>query len=91
LLHKARFKEKCWKCLKTSRQYLSHTATLLSKIRADDIEGLKKAACSLAFNIEPRILPTLLTPSAFLQDHPTLIQVAGLYDIRSELLTDSVR
>jgi ankyrin repeat protein len=73
------FRKNNWRLLRKRRQYFSHKVTLLARIRADDIDGLRVAATSPSFNIETRILPTVYTPSNFLQGHPTLIHVAAFF------------
>jgi ankyrin repeat protein len=51
----------------------------MSRIRADDQNGLEEAAKSPLFSLHTRITPTLYTPSSFLQGHPTLVQVAAFF------------
>lgn len=68
-----------WTVFKTKRDQLYHKSTLVSRIRKDDIKFFKKLVSTPNFDIDKRILPTLYAQSSYLQNHPTLIQVAALF------------
>lgn len=68
-----------WTVFKTKRDQLYHKSTLVSRIRKDDIKFFKKLVTTPNFDIDKRILPTLYAQSSYLQNHPTLIQVAALF------------
>lgn len=68
-----------WTVFKTKRDQLHHKNTLVSRIRKDDVEFFKELLRSPEYDIDKRIVPTLYAQSSYLQNHPTLIQVAAFF------------
>jgi ankyrin repeat protein len=73
------FRAKKWKNLRSAREIFKHQSTLLSRIREDDVDGLLKASQSPLFSVETRIHSSLHLPTSYLQNFPTLIQVAAFF------------
>ena len=78
-----------WTVFKTKRDQLHHKNTLVSRIRKDDVEFFKELLRSPEYDIDKRIVPTLYAQSSYLQNHPTLIQVAAFFDSFSPENSDS--
>ena len=68
-----------WTVFKTKRDQLYHKNTLVSRIRKDDVKFFTNLVTSPNFDIDKRILPTIYAQSSYLQNHPTLIQVAAFF------------
>lgn len=68
-----------WKKVKNGRNKLKHQFTYEARIARDDLDALRELAAYPTFNVDQRIVPSIYGSCAFLQAHPTILQVAAFY------------